>query len=230
VVVIEDAAQAIGAEYRGRKVGALGDAACFSFYPTKNLGACGDGGMVVTGDPVVAATLRTLRTHGWKLKYEPEVIGVNSRLDELQAAILRAKLGHLDAWNARRRELAARYDRALTERIDGRCGRVLGVPTEAPGVRHAYHLYVIRVAQRDAVQGRLRSQGIATGVYYPRPLHHLPPYQKVSVGRGPFPEAERASAETLAIPLYPEMREEQVDEVVRAVRGALAESDAIVRS
>lgn len=212
--VIEDNAQALGAEYDGRKTGALGHAGCLSFFPSKNLGGYGDGGMVVTNDPTLAETVRKLRTHGWQKKYYPEMIGYNSRLDELQAAILRVKLRYLDRWNERRREIAKRY-RALL----GESG--VELPYEAPYAKHVYHLYVIRVKERKAFQEHLRSLGIASGVYYPLPLHHVKPYQHLGYDVGSLPEAERAAQETLAIPIYPEMTENQIEMVASGIKGAL---------
>jgi dTDP-4-amino-4,6-dideoxygalactose transaminase len=212
--VIEDNAQALGAEYRGRRTGSLGDAGCLSFFPSKTLGGYGDGGMVVTNDPALAEIVRKLRTHGWRVKYHPEVIGYNSRLDELQAAILRVKLRHLDAWNERRRKIAEQY-RALL------AGNGIELPWEAPYARHVYHLYVIRVKEREAVQDRLKAMGIASAVYYPKPLHLVEPYRDLGYGRGSFPEAERAAEETLAIPLYPEMTDDQIEAVASAVKDAL---------
>lgn len=211
--VIEDNAQAIGAEYAGRKTGTLGDVGCLSFYPTKNLGAYGDGGMIVTDDEAMAETLKKLRSHGWRTKYRPETLGWNSRLDELQAAILRVKLRHLDAWNARRRQIAQRYGTLLSD-FD------VGLPGEAPYARHAYHLYVVRTTKRPAVERRLRQRGIASGIYYPLPLHEVEPYRGLGFQRGSFAESERAAEETLAIPLYPELTEDQL----RAVASALGEA------
>lgn len=202
--VIEDNAQAFGATYQGHKTGATGDISCLSFFPSKNLGAYGDGGMVTTGDPALAEKVRMLRTHGWKKKYYPEVLGYNSRLDALQAAILRAKLPHLDGWNERRRELAAQY----TRRLSGLAG--ITPPCEAPGARHVYHLYVVRTPERDALQARLKEAGIESAVYYPVPPHLTPMGRELGYGDGDFPVAEQASRETLAIPIYPEMSEEQV--------------------
>jgi dTDP-4-amino-4,6-dideoxygalactose transaminase len=208
--VIEDNAQAFGAEYGGRKTGSLGDVACLSFFPSKNLGAYGDGGMVVTNDGELAERVRMLRTHGWRKKYYPEATGYNSRLDELQAAILRVKLRHVDQWNERRRDLARQYSEQLS-RLD------IGVPHEAPQARHVYHLYVIRVKNRDRVQGYLKEEGIASAVYYPLPLHLLEPCQPLGYREGSFPIAEQASQETLALPLDPEMNGIQVGEVIRAI-------------
>lgn len=213
--IIEDNAQALGAEYQGHKTGSLGDAGCLSFFPSKNLGGYGDGGMVVTNDPRLAATVRKLRTHGWQAKYHPEMVGWNSRLDELQAAILRVKLRHLDAWNERRREIAGTYRALLAD-------SAVKLPQEAPDAKHVYHLYVLRVMERKAVQEHLRSLGIASGVYYPLPLHRLEPYRHLGYGPGSFSEAERAAQETLANPLYPEMAEDQIEAVASGVREALA--------
>jgi len=215
LAVIEDNAQALGAEYQGRKTGGLGQVGCLSFYPSKQLGAYGDGGMVVTNDPALAETFRKLRTHGWRAKYDPEMIGWNSRLDELQAAVLLAKLGRLDGWNERRRRIAREYGQLLS-------GAPVGVPGEAAYARHTYHLYVLRVRERDRVQAHLRALGIASGVYYPLPLHLLRPYRHHGYAPGAFPRAGRASEETLAIPLYPEMTGEQVRQVASCVREAVA--------
>lgn len=212
--VIEDNAQALGAEYKGRKTGSLGDAGCLSFFPSKNLGGYGDGGMVVTDDLIVAEKVRKLRTHGWGKKYYPEMIGYNSRLDEIQAAVLRVKLRHLDVWNQRRREIASRYDRVLAD-------SGVETPLEASYARHVYHLYVIRVPHRESVQEYLSSLGIASGVYYPWPLHLLAPYQDLGYRPGTFPGAERASKENLAIPLYPEMTDEQIKAIVGGVMEAI---------
>jgi len=212
--VIEDNAQAFGATYRGRKTGSLGDIGCLSFFPTKNLGAYGDAGMAVTSDPELAERMRMLRTHGWKKKYYPEMLGYNSRLDALQAAILRAKLPHVDEWNQRRRELAHEYSARLYE-------FGIGVPFEAEDAQHVYHLYVMRAQNRDKVQSRLKAAGIAAEVYYPQPPYLSEPCRSLGYQPGDFPEAERASRETLAIPLYPEMSQEQIDTVLAAVKSAL---------
>jgi dTDP-4-amino-4,6-dideoxygalactose transaminase len=212
--VIEDNAQAFGSEFRGRKTGSLGDVACLSFFPTKNLGGYGDGGMIVTNDADLAEHLRMLRSHGWRKKYHPEVLGYNSRLDELQAAILRVKLRHLDKWTERRRTLATHYTSRLFE-------SGVGLPTEAPGAKHVYHLYNVRLKDRDDVQAKLKAQGISSAVYYPKPLHLLKPcIDQVGV-RGSFPVAEQASREILAIPFYPEMSDQHIDRVVTALRHEL---------
>jgi len=208
--VIEDNAQAFGATYLGRKTGSIGDIGCLSFFPTKNLGAFGDGGMVVTNDATLAERMRMLRTHGWKKKYYSEEVGYNSRLDALQAAILQAKFPHADPWNEKRREIAKRYSEHLTSP-----GVVL--PVECEWGRHVYHLYVIRSAKRDELQVFLKQKGIASEVYYPLPPHLSIPCKKFGYKDGDFPHAEKAARETLALPLYPELTIEQQDEVIRAV-------------
>jgi dTDP-4-amino-4,6-dideoxygalactose transaminase len=220
--VVEDNAQAFGAEYKGRKTGSLGDAGCLSFFPSKNLGAYGDGGMVVTNDIALAERVQMLRTHGWRTKYYPEQIGYNSRLDELQAAFLRVKLRHVDAWNERRRELA----HWLKERL---MAFGIDVPYEAPQAKHAYHLYIVRMKDRVAAQRYLNEQGIGSAVYYPLALHLTEPCRVYGYAEGDFPIAERATKETLALPLYPEMNEEQADRVVTAVRKIVECESAILR-
>jgi dTDP-4-amino-4,6-dideoxygalactose transaminase len=209
--VIEDNAQAFGATYRGKKTGSIGEIGCLSFFPTKNLGAFGDGGMVVTNDPAFAERMRMLRTHGWKKKYYSEEVGYNSRLDALQAAILQAKFSHVDSWNEKRREIAHRYSEQLAP---------LGVtvPVECDWGKHVYHLYIIRSAQRAELQAFLKERGIASEVYYPLPPHLSTPCRKLGHKEGDFPYAEGASRETLALPLYPELTSKQQDEVIRTVR------------
>jgi dTDP-4-amino-4,6-dideoxygalactose transaminase len=213
--VIEDNAQAFGATYRGMKTGSLADIGSLSFFPTKNLGAFGDGGMAVTNDPKLAERLRMLRTHGWKKKYYSEEVGYNSRLDALQAAILQAKLAYVDSWNQKRREIAQHYSEQL---------KPLGmiVPVEREGSSHVYHLYIIRLDRRDKLQDFLKQQGIASEVYYPLPPHLSIPCRTYGYREGDFPHAERASCETLALPLYPELTIEQQDEVIAAVSQFLA--------
>jgi dTDP-4-amino-4,6-dideoxygalactose transaminase len=208
--VIEDNAQAFGSTYRSRKTGAIGDIGCLSFFPTKNLGAYGDGGMVVTNDPARAERMRMLRTHGWKKKYYSEEVGYNSRLDALQAAILQAKLPFVDAWNERRREIAARYSEHLAPFVS--------VPVECEWGRHVYHLYIVRSRRRAELQAFLKEQGIASEVYYPLPPHLSQPCREFGCREGDFPEAERASLETLALPLYPELTTDQQDKVIEAVK------------
>jgi dTDP-4-amino-4,6-dideoxygalactose transaminase len=221
--VIEDNAQAFGAEYRGRKTGSIGDAGCLSFFPSKNLGAYGDGGMVVTNDASIADELRRLRTHGWRKKYYPEVVGYNSRLDELQAAILRVKLRHVDAWNDRRRSLASQYSTQLSS-------LGIGVPHQAPYATHAFHLYVIRVEEREKVQQQLSDEGVASAVYYPQPVHLSGPCRSLGHREGDFPVSEAACRETLAIPLYPEMTEEQFQKVLEVVERAVSPQHELVIS
>ncbi|GAB4497378.1 MAG: DegT/DnrJ/EryC1/StrS family aminotransferase [Anaerolineales bacterium] len=209
--VIEDNAQGFGAEYLGKKTGSFGDIGCLSFFPTKNLGAYGDGGAVVTNDPALAERMRMLRTHGWKKKYYSEEVGYNSRLDALQAVILQAKFPHLDAWNQKRRELSQRYNKHLAP---------LGIvtPMECDWAKHVYHLYIIRVEKRDELQTFLRQKGVASEVYYPLPPHLAEPCRKFGYKEGDFPNAEKAAKETLALPLYPELTLEQQDEVISAVK------------
>ena len=213
--IIEDNAQAFGARYEGRPTGSFGDAACLSFFPTKNLGGYGDGGIVVTDSDNVARQVRMLRTHGWRKKYYPEMLGYNSRLDALQAAILRVKLNYLDQWNDARRRLAQAYTRRL-EPLGFR------VPTEVAGARHVYHLYIIRTGERQRVQIILKEKGIASAIYYPLPLHLTEPFLSLGYQRGDFPISEQASEETLALPLFPEMSPEQLDAVVATLGEALA--------
>ncbi|MFL5282898.1 MAG: DegT/DnrJ/EryC1/StrS family aminotransferase [Rhodopila sp.] len=213
VALIEDCAQAHGARLHGQRVGTFGDAATFSFYPTKNLGALGDGGAVAVADTGLAARIAALRQYGWHKHYISDEVGVNSRLDELQAAILRVKLGHLDSQNARRRAIAAAYTAALANG-----------PLVAPRIRDdaesVFHLYVVRTAQRDAIQARLRDAGIGTGIHYPVPVHQQPAYQaRVTLGPGGCPETEAAAREILSLPLYPELTDEQVATVCTALRG-----------
>ncbi len=202
--IVEDAAQAHGAELHGRRAGTLGDAAAFSFYPTKNLGGLGDGGAVVTNDADVAAAARSLRVYGERGRYESVRAGWNSRLDELQAAVLRVKLARLDDWNERRLELARRYG-------------ALALPRQRvpEGRRHAYHLYVVRSGERDLLQRRLAAAGIETRVHYPRAIHQHPAYAALAAdGLG---ESERLAAEVLSLPLYPELTDDEADAVVAAL-------------
>ena len=212
IKIIEDNAQAIGAEYKGRKTGALGDLGCLSFFPSKNLGGYGDGGMVVTNDPALAEKVRMLRAHGWKKKYYPEILGYNSRLDSIQAAILRVKLSRLDSWNTSRREIAATYNRDLAKLSN------IQTPFEDPDSKHVYHLYVLHIKDRDELQRVLKDAGIASGVYYPQALHLTQPCRELGYIEGDFPISERASRETLAIPVYPEMAPQQINFVVETVK------------
>jgi dTDP-4-amino-4,6-dideoxygalactose transaminase len=209
--VIEDAAQAIGAAYRGQRAGALGNAACFSFYPTKNLGACGDAGMVVTNSQELADKVRILRNHGQKEKYISSEAGWNNRLDELQAAILRVKLRHLPNWQRARQAHAAEYTSYFSQ-LPG-----IMPPLAPEGYEHVYHQYTIRVENRDALQRLLTQQKIGSAVYYPVPLHLQPLYASLGYKRGDFPHAEHASHEVLSLPMYPELRTEQVNRVAETV-------------
>jgi len=219
VAVIEDACQAIGATYRGRSAGTLGDIGAFSFFPTKNLGAAGDAGLAATGDPETGRRLRRLRVHGMEPKYHHEEIGGNFRLDELQAAVLRVKLRRLPTWNRRRREIAAIYDEKLSA-LESR-GR-LGLPQEAHGCEHVFHQFVIRVGDRDGVRKRLADRGIGSEVYYPVPLHLQPCFASLGAKPGDLPEAERAAREVLALPVWPEMTAEEIEAVVQAVSEAVS--------
>jgi dTDP-4-amino-4,6-dideoxygalactose transaminase len=212
LLVIEDAAQAHGAEYKGRRVGSIGDMGCFSFYPGKNLGAYGEGGMVTTDNPDHARTIRMLRDWGAERKYEHVLKGYNYRLEGIQGAVLRVKLRHLEAWTEARRAAAARYDRLLV-------GRGVPTPEAMPYARHVYHVYAIRTAQRQAWQNALQADGIQTGVHYPIPVHLLPAYSDLGYTRGQFPQAERAANEVLSLPMFPELNGEQSEIVARAVRG-----------
>jgi dTDP-4-amino-4,6-dideoxygalactose transaminase len=208
LTVIEDNAQGIGSEYRSRRTGGIGDMGCLSFFPSKNLGGYGDGGMLVTNDDGLAEKARMLRAHGWKKKYFPEMLGYNSRLDEIQAAVLRVKLKHLDDWNRRRREIAHRY----TELLKG-----FKYPAEAPDRTHVYHLYMVAFEDRAEVQIKLKEAGIATEVYYPQPLHLAAPCRSLGYREGEFPVSVKASRELLALPLYPELTNSQVEEICAEV-------------
>ncbi|MGH2371783.1 MAG: DegT/DnrJ/EryC1/StrS family aminotransferase, partial [Chloroflexota bacterium] len=212
--VVEDAAQAHGAAYEGRKCGTLGHAAAFSFYPTKNVGAYGDGGAVVTNDGALAERLRLLREYGWspERRYVSQIKGVNSRLDELQAAILRVKLRHLDEGNRRRRRLADTYGQALA----GVPPVIL--PAEQPWGHHVYHLYVIRAERRDALQAHLRAREIGVQIHYPEPVHRQPAYLDLGYTAGALPETERAGGEILSLPMYPELPTEDAQRVAGAIR------------
>ncbi|HID87650.1 MAG TPA: DegT/DnrJ/EryC1/StrS family aminotransferase, partial [Anaerolineae bacterium] len=198
--VIEDCAQAIGAEYRGRRVGSLGDVGCLSFYPTKNLGAYGDGGMVVTNDPEIAERVDVLRRQGGRVKYHAEVLGFNSRLDELQAAILRVKLRHLDEWTEARRQRAHRYNELLGD-------SAIVTPYEGDGIRHVYYLYTIRAPRRDELRDHLQRRGISATAYYPLSLHRQKLYRDLGYGEVSLPQSERAEREVLSLPMYPELSE-----------------------
>ena len=206
--LIEDCAQATGAPYRGKKVGTFGDLGCFSFYPTKNLGAYGDGGIVVTNSKRMAEKVRMLRAHGSRSKYEHIIHGFNSRLDELQAAILRVKLKYLDKWNAARRENATYYNKKLS--ILEEKGFIVR-PKEQKDTKHVYHLYVLKVEKRAALMKFLKSRGIDTSFHYPIPLHLQKTYKELGYRRGDFPKAEFAAREIVTLPLYPELTKKEID-------------------
>jgi dTDP-4-amino-4,6-dideoxygalactose transaminase len=225
--VIEDAAQAIGSEYKGRRAGSMGRYGCFSFFPSKNLGAAGDGGMVVARDAAVAEKLRVLRVHGSKPKYYHAMIGGNFRFDSLQAAVIAVKLKYLDRWTAGRQSNAARYRRlfeAAGLSLPSPNGRGAGgeglvqLPYEVPGNRHIYNQFVVRVPRRDELQAYLREQKIGNEVYYPVPLHVQQCFAYLGHREGDFPESEKAARETLALPIYPELSDQQAQWVVECVR------------
>jgi dTDP-4-amino-4,6-dideoxygalactose transaminase len=211
LMVIEDACQAHGAEYQGRKMGSFGRLACFSFYPTKNLGAYGDGGMVVTNDKRYDEQLRLLRRYGEKRKYEHILRGWNSRLDEMQAAILRVKLKYLDQWNGERRKKALMYKR-IFEGTEMRC------PSEKEQARHVYHLFVIRTKKRTALREFLKEKGIETLIHYPVPIHLQKAYAELGYRRGALPVTEKVAHEALSLPFYPELASEEMREVREQVR------------
>ena len=208
--VIEDAAQAHGAEYKGRRVGALGDIGCFSFYPSKNLGAYGEAGAVVTNDEEVAHRVRMLRDHGSEQKYRHEIIGYNFRLEGIQAAVLNVKLRHLDAWNDARRAHAARYRELLSSAN-------LILPTEMPYAHHVYHVFAVQSAARDDLQAKLTQAGIQTNIHYPIPIHLQPAYAALGYRRGDFPEAERQCDRVLSLPMFAELTDEQIQSVANTI-------------
>ena len=209
--VLEDAAQAHGATYKNKPAGSLGDAAAFSFYPAKNLGACGEAGAVTTNDPQIDAQVRMLRDHGQRTKYYHVLEGYNGRLDAIQAGFLRVKLRRLEEWNHQRRQLARIYDQAFAGSDGVRPVRVL------PHNHSCYHLYVIQVAQRDALRAWLEAKGMATGLHYPLPLHLQECYQHLGYAPGSFPAAERSAAEVLSLPIYPGLEAEQARRVAQEV-------------
>ncbi|MEZ4735127.1 MAG: DegT/DnrJ/EryC1/StrS family aminotransferase [Caldilineaceae bacterium] len=212
--VIEDAAQAIGSEYKGRRAGSIGHMGCFSFFPSKNLGGFGDGGMVVTNDPALADKLTLLRGHGAKPKYYHKVVGDNFRLDALQAAVLRVKLPHLDAWTAGRQQNAATYRRLFAATgLDG----VIGLPAELPNVRHIYNQFIIRCPDRDGLMAQLKHHHIGHEIYYPVPMHIQECFADLGYRQGDFPHSEAAAHETLAIPIYPELTEAMQRSVIAAI-------------
>ncbi|MBM3778569.1 MAG: DegT/DnrJ/EryC1/StrS family aminotransferase [Acidimicrobiia bacterium] len=220
VRVIEDAAQAHGAEYRGRRCGAMGDIGCFSFYPGKNLGACGEGGALVTGDPAIAARVRLLRSWGEERRYEHLHKGFNYRMDAIQGAILRVKLRHLDGWTDARRERAGRYGRVLT-------GTAASPLREAPDRRHVFHIYAVRVPHRDAWRAHLAAHGVQTGVHYPIGVHEQPAYRDLGYRHGDFPASEALADEVLSLPIFPELTDAQMDRVAGLFRAGLPSRDRV---
>jgi dTDP-4-amino-4,6-dideoxygalactose transaminase len=226
LIVIEDCAQSTGASWAGQRVGSIGHIGCFSFYPTKNLGGCGDGGAITTNDPEIAAKLRVLKEHGSKNRYIHEEIGVNSRLDALQAAILQIKLRYLDTWNNQRRAIAQRYHQLLTS-IPG-----IIPPQELTGGSGVWNQYTILVLSegrngssakhRDWVRDELQSLGVSTMIYYPHPLHLQPVYQSLGYKPGQLPVAEQTCNEVLSLPMFPELSQEQQDQVIYALKDCLA--------
>jgi dTDP-4-amino-4,6-dideoxygalactose transaminase len=212
--IVEDACQAVGASCHGRPVGTLGTAACFSFYPSKNLGGFGDGGFVTTMDGPLAGQLRRLRHHGQDGPYYHTAVGGNFRLDALQAAVLRVKLRYLSGWNEARRRRAASYARLFEAH---NLADVIRLPIEPAGLRHVYHQYVIRTARRDALKAHLESHGIGTAVYYPVPLHRQPCFSDFGYAAGDLPRAERAAEEALALPIYPELTDDQQAYIVHTI-------------
>jgi len=218
--VIEDSAQALGAEYLSsqvfRKVGSLGDAGCLSFFPTKVLGGCGDAGMILTNKEEIAEKVRILRTHGLENNYSCSLSGYNSRLDELQGAILRVKLRYLDEWIEMRRRKASFYNELFTS-----FSSPVKVPQEASSVRHSYGVYTIRTLQRNQLKEYLATKGIETKIYYPLPLHLQKVYKEIGYKKGDFPVAEKASKEVLSLPIYPELTEDKIEFVVKEIRNFL---------
>lgn len=216
--VIEDACQAHGAEYKGRKAGTMGDTGCFSFYPGKNLGAFGEAGAVVTNDSALAHKMRILRDHGQVRKYHHTMIGWNCRMDGIQAAVLSIKLRHLDRGNKLRCALAVQYDRALST------SEFIVTPSKPPHIKHVYHIYAIRVQDRDAVIQSLAAKGIGAGIHYPIPVHLQAAYRSLGYGRGAFPRAEKCAEEFVSLPMFPELTHEQAGIVAESVKEAVCTS------
>jgi dTDP-4-amino-4,6-dideoxygalactose transaminase len=224
--VIEDCAQATGASWENQKVGSIGHIGCFSFYPTKNLGGCGDGGAITTNDPAIATQLRVLREHGSKVRYIHEEIGVNSRLDAIQAVILQIKLRYLDLWNSRRKQIADYYYQQLSQVSD------IIVPQEFPGGVGVWNQYTIRISgerrngasgkYRDSVKNQMQEQGVNSMIYYPLPLHLQPVYKNLGYQLGQLPAAEQASQEVLSLPMFPELEQEQQDKVINTLKDCLS--------
>jgi dTDP-4-amino-4,6-dideoxygalactose transaminase len=214
LTVVEDACQAHGAEFQGRRAGSIGDAAAFSFYVSKNLGAYGESGAVTTSSLAIAECVRRLRDHGSTRKYEHDEMGVNARMDELQAAVLRVKLRHLDEWNARRRALAARYDKLLASAD-------IDLPITRPSAQHVFHLYVVRLAERERVRQLLADRGIATGVHYPTPIHHQPAALGLGRVAGDLRVTEAFADQILSLPMYAELSDEQLEHIADSLTAAL---------
>ena len=219
LVVIEDACQAHGSEYKGRRVGSIGDMGCFSFYPGKNLGAYGEGGMVVTSNADYTRTIRMLRDWGAEKKYQHLLKGYNYRLEGIQGAVLRVKLRHLEDWTQARRKAAGNYDRLLA-------GSGVPTPQSMSYARHVYHIYAIRTAQRQVWQDALQAQGIHTGIHYPIPVHLLPAFADLGHRAGQFPHSERAANEVLSLPMFPELTEGQCADVAMALKGLASSRSA----
>jgi dTDP-4-amino-4,6-dideoxygalactose transaminase len=217
IPVVEDAAQAIGAEYRGRRAGSLGLCGCFSFFPSKNLGGMGDGGMLTTNDEAFAAKLRLLRTHGAEKKYYHRVVGINSRLDTLQAAVLLVKLRYLEEWTERRRAIAAIYNRALAD------APAITLPVESPGCRHIYNQFIVRVSRRDRVREALAEAGIASEIYYPVPLHRQQCFAYLGYAPGGLPNSEAAAASTLALPISHEHADADIEYIAATLAHCVEE-------
>jgi dTDP-4-amino-4,6-dideoxygalactose transaminase len=217
LVVIEDAAQAHGAKYKGRSAGSIGDMGCFSFYPAKNLGAYGEGGAVTTNNPDYAKTIRTLRDWGQDRKYHHVLRGYNYRMEGIQGAVLRVKLRHLDAWTRRRRDVARQYD-SLLANAD------VQLPVQMPWAEHVYHLYTVRAKGRDSLQNALQAEGIQTAVHYAEPVHLQPAYADLGYGPGSLPESERAAREVLSLPMYPELTDQKVQIVAEAFENITAKT------
>jgi len=219
IPVVEDACQAIGASWQGKPAGTLGELGAFSFYPTKNLGGAGDAGAVTTSDDRLAELVRRLRVHGSTVTYHHDRVGGNFRMDAVQAAVLTAKLPRLSAWNERRRAIAKRYDARFAEAA--RAGRI-GLPAEASGRRHVYHQYVVRVPHRDDVRRRLTERGVATSVFYPIPLHLQDCFRELGGRESDFPQAEKAAREVLALPMFPQLTDDEIERVADAVVASVA--------
>jgi dTDP-4-amino-4,6-dideoxygalactose transaminase len=216
LIVIEDAAQAHGAKYKGRPVGSIGDMACFSFYPGKNLGAYGEGGAVTTSNDEYAQKVRMLRDWGQDRKYHHVLRGYNYRMESFQGAVLRVKLRHLDAWTNARRNVVSLYNKFLA-------GTRVETPSEMPWAHHVYHVYTLRTVDRDGMHAFLQAEGIQTGIHYPVPAHLQPAYSDLGYGRGAFPQSEEAANQVLSLPLYPELSPEAVAEVAAVIEKAVAQ-------